>query len=59
MIDIGRGFVKWQKENSFHFSAGFGSPTEEKSEPASDAQLLAKAPLKRKDQGRKHLTVVF
>lgn len=23
------------KENSFHFSAGFGSPTEEKSEPTS------------------------
>lgn len=34
MIEIGYGFFQIRK-NSYHFSAAFGSPTEEKSEPAS------------------------
>lgn len=35
MIESGCGFLHMTRKASYYFSAGFGSPTEEKSEPAS------------------------
>lgn len=41
MIESGCGFLHMTRKNSYYFSAGFGSPTEEKSEPASGRNTAA------------------
>ena len=49
MIEIGCGFFQMTRENSYHFTAGFASPTEEKSESTSGRNTaLSKSATKEK-----------